>query len=126
MKLQSLWSGEIGGHYEASAAKYLEARGLKLVTKNYRSRFGEIDLIMRDNRTLTFVEVKYRSGSQFGNAAEMVTYQKQQKILKTAALFLQSYSQYADFPCRFDVVAITASTSDSGIRTSWIKNAFLA
>lgn len=64
---------EIGARYEQAAATFLLERGLQLISQNFSCRAGEIDLIMRDQQTTVFVEVKYRKNRHFGHAAEAVT-----------------------------------------------------
>ncbi|EGU61813.1 hypothetical protein VINI7043_28365 [Vibrio nigripulchritudo ATCC 27043] len=110
----------LGEKYEALASKHLIGKGLSLIESNFNTNVGELDLIMSEQNTLVFVEVKYRKQSQFGHAAEMVTPAKQKKIVKTAMLWLRknNLSPYnTDF--RFDVVAI----HDNGRDIEWIKNA---
>ncbi|CCO48853.1 putative Restriction endonuclease, type II-like [Vibrio nigripulchritudo SOn1] len=110
----------LGEKYEALASKHLTGKGLSLIESNFNTKVGELDLIMSEQNTLVFVEVKYRKQSQFGHAAEMVTPAKQKKIVKTAMLWLRknNLSPYnTDF--RFDVVAI----HDNGRDIEWIKNA---
>ena len=114
-----LLSSKIGNQAEQLAINYLQQQGLRLIDRNYRSRRGEIDIIMDDAGTLTFIEVKYRQSERFGSASEMVTPQKQKKIITTALQYLQQQKQ--DWACRFDVVAITPSNG-----VNWIKNAFEA
>lgn len=102
---------------ENYAYDYLQQQGLTPITRNYRSQVGEIDLIMQDQEELVFVEVRYRKNDHFGSALESVTYSKQQKIIKTAELYLQKhYRSYP--PCRYDILSITGS------RLEWLKNAF--
>ena len=71
---------------EDLALRYLEARGLSLVTRNFRCRTGELDLIMRDGEHLVFVEVRSRRSTRYGTPAESVTRTKQQRLLRAAAL----------------------------------------
>ncbi len=108
-----------GNSAENQALKYLRKQGLKPVTSNYRSRYGEIDLIMQHGATLVFVEVRYRAAEQYGGAAASVDPRKQQKLIRTAAAYLQSHD--ADALCRFDVVAINGSS-----QINWIQSAFTA
>jgi len=110
---------ERGKLNEQSAAEYLQSQGLDLLTTNYHSRHGEIDLIMRDGSVLVFVEVRYRRNKRYGGAAMSVTPAKQRKLTLTALLFLQK-NKLTDHECRFDIVAI----HEDG--TEWIKNAFYA
>jgi putative endonuclease len=112
---------EQGNAAEAIALSYLQHRGLSLLQQNYRSRSGEIDLIMQQDGALVFVEVRYRKSSRFGSAAESVTPAKQHKLLKTARYFLQQRG--LDAPCRFDVVGISGRNQTE---IEWIRDAFQA
>ncbi len=107
---------------ETFAAKYLKHQGLKLLQKNYNTRLGEIDLIMRDEQTLVFVEVKYRARNDWAHAAETVTKSKQQKIIRTAQLYLQRQQLSDQVDLRFDVVAIDQHLNDNQV--TWLKHAF--
>jgi len=97
--------GAIGARFEQLALEYMERAGLKLVERNYRTRFGELDLIMRDGATLVFVEVRYRRDPHFGGGAASVGVAKRQKLTRAAQGFLQAYPRFASSPCRFDVIA---------------------
>ena len=113
-----------GGHHwsEDIAAEFLQRQGLELLVTNYRYRTGEIDLIMIDDQTLVFVEVKQRRDSQFGRPEESVGMAKQAKLRRTAASYLQRHDRSQSWPCRFDVVAITGGPHAPVCR--WIQNAF--
>jgi putative endonuclease len=113
-----------GGHHwsEDIAAEFLQRQGLELLVTNYRYRTGEIDLIMIDDQTLVFVEVKQRRDSQLGRPEESVGMAKQAKLRRTAASYLQRHDRSQSWPCRFDVVAITGSPHAPVCR--WIQNAF--
>jgi putative endonuclease len=105
---------------EQIAAEYLIAQGLKLITSNYRSRFGEIDLIMQDGASLVFIEVRLRKNKRFGGAEESITASKQHKIVITAEYYLQQHGNQA---CRFDAILMDKADAKS---ITWIKNAFEA
>lgn len=107
----------LGQTAESRAAAHLESRGLKLVARNWRCRFGEIDLVMQDGATLVFVEVRLRSRSDFGGAAASVTPAKQKKLLAAARQYLATLRTLP--PCRFDVVALSGNAPPE-----WIRNAF--
>lgn len=115
--------GETGAKAEERARIYLEQQGLRLVEQNYRCRQGEIDLIMQDGGTLAFVEVRYRKSTGFGSPAESVTPSKQQRIITTAAHYLQSKHARKMPPCRFDMLAIVGKEQQN---INWIKDAFRA
>lgn len=110
---------------EATALEYLQNRGLALVEKNYLCKCGEIDLIMSDRRlketNVVFVEVRYRNKHHFGGGLESITPAKQEKLRRTAQLYLQ-IKRARNLSCRFDVVSISGSLKAPQIQ--WIENAF--
>lgn len=107
-----------GDAAEDQAVSYLSAKGLRAISRNYRCKFGEIDLIAEEGDTLVFVEVRYRKNDYFGSALESVTVKKQRKIITTARYYLAEKKLGESRPIRFDVVGITEN------ETQWIKNAF--
>ncbi|WP_417446911.1 YraN family protein [Kangiella sp.] len=113
-----------GDNVELFAENHLKKQGLTLVEKNFNSRFGEIDLIMLDNSTLVFVEVRFRAYTSYGSGAETVNFRKQQKIIKTAQLYLQANKKMQQRDCRFDVVSVTLAAQEPLIE--WHQNAFQA
>jgi putative endonuclease len=106
-----------GARAELIAAEYLRRHGLALVQSNYRCRFGEIDLILRDGETLVFAEVRQRSRGDFGGAAASIDQHKQQRLILTAQHYLASSPRLP--PCRFDAVLLDAADN-----IEWVKNAF--
>lgn len=115
MSLQKGWVAE------DLARDYLQRQGLIYKASNYRTRMGEIDLIMQDDSYLVFIEVRARSLAAFGNALESVTFTKQRKIIKVAAYYLQSHKLIDRVACRFDVVAVQGHPPT----IQWVKNAFM-
>lgn len=109
---------ERGALAEAAAAEFLTGRGLRLLERNYRCRFGEIDLIMSDGRTLVFVEVRYRRNKSFGGALESITGAKREKLLRAARHYLAALREFP--ACRFDAVLLSGDTEE----LEWIENAF--
>jgi putative endonuclease len=106
-----------GAQAEQLAARYLQQQGLTLLDTNYRCRFGEIDLILRDGETLVFAEVRQRSRSDFGGAAASIDARKQQRIILAARHYLAALNRTP--PCRFDAVLL-----DSTAQPEWVRNAF--
>ena len=96
----------LGKQGEDIAARYLLKKGLALITRNFRDKFGEIDIIAKDRETLVFVEVKTRRSDHFGLPEEAVTPAKQQQIIRVASSYLVQH-RLLDVPVRFDVMAIT-------------------
>ncbi len=109
---------ERGRAAEDLAATFLQQQGLTLVERNYHCRFGEIDLIARENATLVFVEVRMRSGAAFGAAAASITAAKRDKLLRTARHYLAGLARTP--ACRFDAVLIGGDERPP----EWLKNAF--
>ena len=108
---------------ELQAQHYLESQGLTLHTCNFHSRGGEVDLIMQDQDTYVFVEVKYRKNNLFGGALSTISNKKIQKIKQCATYYLQHKQINAyNTPCRFDVVALEGDINKPTI--TWLKNAF--
>ena len=94
----------LGAAGEKEASRYLQSKGYKIITNNYRSRFGEIDIIVKDKNTTVFVEVKTRSSSKFGSPADSVSYFKLQKLIKTSQFYISRF-KVPDY--RFDVIEIS-------------------
>lgn len=94
-----------GREGEAAAAAHLGARGYRILERNLRFRAGEIDLVAEEGGFLVFVEVKTRTGSAFGSAAEAVTAEKQRRLVRLAGLYLARRGGTPP-PCRFDVVTV--------------------
>lgn len=95
---------------EVLAARFLRDKGYTILSSNYRSRFGEIDIIAVDGRYIVFVEVKARSEGSMILPREAVTYDKQKKLLRTAALYMRAYP--SNLQPRFDVVEVWLSDAD--------------
>ena len=85
---EGMASQSIGNRAEAAATRFLERHGLRIVTCNFRCRFGEIDIIARDGEHIVFIEVKYRKSAEFGHSLEMVSRQKQKKLVAAAKYYL--------------------------------------
>jgi putative endonuclease len=111
----------LGAWAEAEAAAYLERHGLETLTRNFRCRLGEIDLVMRDREVLVFVEVRCRAASRFGDALDSVTRTKQRKLMAAARAYLARY-RLGEASCRFDVVSVTKR--NYGPDFVWLRNAF--
>jgi len=99
----------------------LERLGYQILERRFRSRFGEIDLIAQDAGTVVFVEVKTKTDGRFGDPAEMVTSQKQRRLVSMAEEYVTAHRLH-ETPCRFDVVAVDASVAPPGLTV--YKDAF--
>ena len=119
----------IGQSAEQTALAYLEEQGLVLLEQNFRSKRGEIDLIMRDTDSIVFIEVRYRHREDFGSALESVDVRKQTKLSNCAAYYLLQNPKLAKHSCRFDVISISPDkrkipeTQRQPV-IDWIKDAF--
>lgn len=94
----------LGARAEAAVARDLEARGWRVVARNYRCRLGEVDLVALDGDTLVFLEVKRRRGLRFGSGFEAVTARKQQTIMRVAEWYMLERPHGG--PVRFDVASV--------------------
>ena len=108
---------QIGSIGEDMAVEFLKSRGVKILERNYQNRFGEIDIIGREDNTLLFIEVKYRKNESFGYPREAVGFAKREKIRKMARFFLNE-NHYYHYNIRFDCIGIIGS------QIEWIKGAF--
>lgn len=104
-----------GAEGETIAADYLQRQGLRLITRNYRTRYGELDLVMCEKLDWVFVEVRYRKQGAFESVDEM----KQRRVQQAAEQYLAKQGCNPNQPCRFDIVSI-----DQDGTLMWTKNAF--
>ena len=95
---------------------------MTILTRNYRCKLGEIDIIAARKRALHFVEVRYRKNDRFGSGADSVTLTKQRKLKRSATYFLQCNPQYESLRCQFDVVSVSGTHYPYSI--DWIEDAF--
>lgn len=114
----------LGYFGEKKAADYLRLRGYRILETNYSCRFGEIDIIASKGGFVVFVEVKLRKNADFAEAKEFVTYSKQQRLIKTAQLWLSCKA--SELQPRFDVIEVYAPHGVQGaVRINHIENAFM-
>jgi putative endonuclease len=116
-------SRSLGRTAEALACDWLCRHRLRLLSRNFRSRFGEIDLIMLDDDELVFVEVRCRAGHTLASAAATVGRDKQRRLVRTALVFVASHPRFANHPMRFDVIAYDGMPGSAG-PSEWIRDAF--
>ena len=119
-------SKAIGDWAEQLACDWLIARGLELIAQKFRTRYGEVDLIMQDGNCLVFVEVRYRKNSSYGSAEDSITAKKCQRLIATAEKYLLTKGLNNNTAIRFDAVAISPTKeSDLNCTINWIKNILL-
>lgn len=102
---------------EDAALDFLRRKGMKLLQRNYRCRFGEIDLVMRDGQATVFVEVRMRASGAFGGAIESITAAKRASLMAAARHYMSAHARIPE--CRFDAVLLNGDG-----RLDWLKNAF--
>ncbi|MEQ8515093.1 MAG: YraN family protein [Chromatocurvus sp.] len=115
-----------GYYYEGASCQWLARQSCRVLTRNYRCRAGEIDLVVRDGDMLVFVEVRVRTNPRFASAAASVDRRKQQRLLRAAAHYLQRHFRGTAPPCRFDVVVWEPAADSGKLQPRWIRNAFSA
>jgi putative endonuclease len=107
---------------ENIAAAWLQQRGLRLLTRNFRCKAGEIDLVLEDGDQLVFAEVRYRSGRAFGGAAASIDAKKRQRIITAARYYLLArLRDKPEPPCRFDVIVLDRLDPAA---VEWLRDAF--
>jgi putative endonuclease len=114
----------VGARIERAASAFLQGHGLLALASNARYRDGELDLVMRDGESLVFVEVRHRRSDAHGGGAASVDAPKRRRLVRAAQRFLLAHPQFAELPCRFDVVE--ASGAADAPRLSWLRDAFRA
>jgi putative endonuclease len=110
----------LGRAGEEAAARYLAARGLEVLLRNWRCRLGELDLVAREGAVLVIVEVRRRARGDFGGAAASVTPAKRRRIVRAARHLLMQRPELARCAARFDVITLDGSAA----RIEWIRGAF--
>ena len=113
----------LGTRKEKQALGFLLTHGLTLLQRNFRTRFGEIDLVMLDRDCVVFIEVRYRGARDLCSAAESVDGRKRRRLMLAAACYLRRHASMAEKPARFDVVAIDG-VSPGRDRIRWLRDAF--
>jgi putative endonuclease len=111
----------LGQSGEDSASNFLLSNGYKIITRNFHSAYGEIDIIALKEDTIVFIEVKSRS-SNTEAAQNAVSVSKQTKLKNTASIFLSQHPNYEQFPTRFDVISIIYKNHDQQL--NHLKDAF--
>jgi putative endonuclease len=112
-----------GAEAEQIALEYLVDKGFVLLTRNFGTRRGEIDLIMNDGDHLVFVEVRFRRSSSFGSAEESITKKKCLRLTAAALSYMQINKLSNHVQARFDAVAVKPDKNrPSGYSVNWIKN----
>ena len=114
---------EIGFEYEELAKKYLITKGMRYIESNFYTRYGEIDIIFTDEeeKTLVFVEVRYRKNAEFGEPLETIDGKKLEKIMISSQIYIKNIKWKQNV--RYDVIGIKKDKLGNN-KINWIKNAF--
>jgi len=116
----------IGLLAENAAAAYLQARGARILLRNYRCRCGELDIVAQvAEGELAIVEVRTRSSDEYGGAAASVNAGKRQRLIRAASRLLQQRRDLARLRARFDVIVVHDPGGEAP-HIEWIKHAFFA
>ena len=123
--MKNLFRKLLGDRGERAAVKYLKTQGFRIIAKQYRSSFGEVDIIAEDRRTTVFVEVKTRTSTNDGQPFEAVDLRKQEKITRIALAWLKQHDRLEQ-SARFDVVSILWPDESGEPQIQHFRNAFEA
>jgi putative endonuclease len=115
---------EMGDLGEALAGKILEHKGYVILDRNFRTRYGEVDLVAKEGEVLVFVEVKARSSLNYGSGAEALTKMKQQRLIRAALHYLFCRG-WQNCPCRFDLLELSLDPEGKLLSYELLQNAFV-
>lgn len=118
------YNQRFGGWGEQTAAQYLEQRGYRIVARNYRTPYGELDLVVEKEGQLVFVEVKTRSSQEFGMPEDAITEKKRAHILQSAFHYIQE-NGLEESEWRVDVISIIRAAGQSEPEVTWFENALV-
>ena len=123
--MKNLFRKLLGDRGERAAVKYLKQQGFRIVAKQYRNSYGEVDIIAQDGKTMVFVEVKTRTSTNDGQPFEAVDLRKQEKITRVALAWLKQNNRLEQ-PARFDVISILWPDDKGEPQIQHFRNAFEA
>lgn len=108
---------------EAAAGDFLERRGYRIIARNFRCPFGELDLIAQQGEAIVFVEVKARTTADFGEPFDAITAQKQRRLTRLATYYLKGRN-WLRRPARFDAVSVTVAPDGAVLKIEVLVHAF--
>ena len=117
---------ELGVLGEDIASNFLKANGVEIIIRNYFTKFGEIDIIGIEKKTIIFIEVKLRKSFKYGEPLESINSKKLMRIKNSADFFLSENSLFDSYDCRFDIVCLAYSKVTKTFKIEWFKNQFLS
>jgi putative endonuclease len=119
-KQKQLYRKQLGSWGEKEAEAYFANQGLAILGRNFRTRDGEIDLIVKDSEEIVFVEVKTRTSNEFGFPEEAVTEEKIEHLIEAAERYLEDHTEIHSW--RIDVLAIIGDLGTKNLQFEWFKN----
>ena len=123
--MKNLFRKLLGDRGERAAVRYLKKQGFRILAKQYRNSYGEVDIIAQDGKTTVFAEVKTRTSTNDGQPFEAVDLRKQEKITRVALAWLKQHDRLEQ-PARFDVVSILWPDESGEPQIQHFRNAFEA
>lgn len=123
--MKNLFRKLLGDRGERAAVRFLKRQGYRIIAKQYRNSYGEVDIIAQDGKVVVFVEVKTRTSTNDGQPFEAVDVRKQEKITRVALAWLKQYGRLEQ-PARFDVVSILWPDDKGEPQIQHFRNAFEA
>ncbi|MFA7543248.1 MAG: YraN family protein [Candidatus Cloacimonadaceae bacterium] len=123
--MKKLSKTELARAGENLAAEHLERKGYSTIIRNFRTKTGEIDLIVEKDQQLIFVEVKTRSYHSITSAVENIHYQKIKRISLTALQYINQNPQYSKYNTRFDAVILLYNPQEESFKITHFEDAFL-
>ncbi len=123
--MRTLLTKFLGDKGERHAARFLKKQGFRIIARNYKNQFGDLDLIALDGDQVVFVEVKTRQSTRFGEPVEAVGYAKQKKLTQLALAYLKKH-KLLDKSARFDIVGIVWPDGSKKPDVKHYRNAFEA
>lgn len=124
-KVKNLFHKLLGDRGERAAVQYLKKQGFRIIAKQYRNSFGEVDIIAQEGKVTVFVEVKTRKSTNDGQPFEAVDLRKQEKITRIALAWLKKYDRL-DQPARFDIISILWPDEKGEPQIQHFRNAYEA
>ena len=117
------YNKDIGSYTENIAATYLLSNGYSILDRNYRNKFGEVDIICQKDNIIIFVEIKSRYTNSFGSPLESVSCHKQKKIILLSKFYIL-YKKLSDFNIRYDVIEIYLNHLNNTYEVNHLEDAF--
>ncbi len=121
--MQKIDRKQRGQAAEDAAARYLQSRGYRILVRNWRTRYGELDMIAEDRAALVFVEVRSKFADDPTTPQETITLAKQRQVSRAAVAYVSQHN-IQDRDCRFDVVEVFLNRDGKPVRVNLIQNAF--